>query len=86
MAKGYGQTSKVETLIIEASVKNIGYYAVNTDTLRYVYCKSTTPPQGAKDMFYRGLTKIYVPIGSAEAYKNTEFWKDFASKIEEYAF
>lgn len=82
----YGHKSKVETLIIEASVKTIGYYAANTDTLRYVYCKSTIPPQGAKDMFYRGLTKIYVPIGSAEAYKNAGFWEDFASKIEEYNF
>ena len=82
----YGTKSKVETLIIEASVKTIGYYAVNTDTLRYVYCKSTIPPQGAEKMFYTGLTKIYVPVGSAEAYKNAEFWKDFASKIEEYTF
>lgn len=76
----------IETLIIEESVKLMGKCAVATSTLKYVYCKSSTPPQGAERMFRTDLTKIYVPIGSAEAYKNAEFWKDFASKIEEYTF
>ena len=78
--------ARVQTLILEDSIKEIGAYAVNTSSLKYVYCKSTTPPQGAKSMFYSKLTKIYVPIGCAEAYKTAEYWKDYASKIEEYDF
>lgn len=78
--------STIKTIILEESVNVIGAYAVNTSSLEYVYCKSTTPPQGANTMFYSGVKKIYVPIGSAEAYKTASYWKNYASKIEEYDF
>ncbi|MBQ8438819.1 MAG: leucine-rich repeat protein [Alistipes sp.] len=82
----YGEKAPLETLIIENTVKVIGSYAANTDTLRYVYCKSTNPPQGADKMFYSGLIYIYVPKGSGEVYKNAAYWQDYASKIVEYDF
>lgn len=78
--------SKIVTLILEESVKIIGSYAVNTNSLDYVYCKSTTPPTGTTNMFYTGLTKIYVPIGTGNTYKTASGWEKYASKIEEYDF
>ena len=84
-----GQTSsssKLETLIIGESVKIIGSHAANTKTLKYVYSKSTTPPAGSDNMFYSGLKAIYVPIGSADTYRNTKYWEDYASVIVEYNF
>ena len=48
-----------------------------------------TPPQSTGDIatfFTLDVQKIYVPIGCAEAYKTAKYWKDYASKIEEYDF
>lgn len=79
--------SKIETLIIEESVRLIGTRAACTENLKYVYCKSITPPIGKSTMFHAGAIKqIYVPLGSGEAYKNAENWKTYASKIQEYDF
>ena len=78
--------SRLKVLVIDKVVKIIGAYAVYTSTLDYVYCKSTTPPTGASSMFCSYLNKIYVPIGASEAYKSAEYWKNYASKIEEYDF
>lgn len=56
--------------------------------LTNVYCKPTTPPSGYKGMFSRNASdrKIYVPIGSGEAYKTAEYWSDYADSIEEKEF
>ena len=32
---------------------------------------------------YETSAKIYVPIGSGEAYKTADYWKDYAEIIEE---
>ena len=80
---GYGT---VKTIILEESVTIIGKEAFNVITLDYVYCKSMLPPQGSSNMFYSSLDKIYVPIGCAEVYKSASYWKNYASKIEEYDF
>lgn len=80
---GYGT---VKTIILEESVTIIGKEAFNVKTLDYVYCKSMLPPQGSSNMFYSSLDKIYVPIGCAEVYKSASYWKNYASKIEEYDF
>lgn len=48
-----------------------------------------TPPQSTGNIatfFPSDVQKIYVPIGCAEAYKTAKYWKDYASKIEEYDF
>lgn len=50
-----------------------------------IVLKTTTPPAIESTTFTTGqhiLTTVYVPIGSKEIYKNTDYWKDFAN-IEE---
>ena len=76
----------VVTVVLNESVAIIGEKAFDANTLDYVYCKSTIPPQGSTNMFYSNLEKIYVPKGCASSYKSTKYWKDYATKIEEYDF
>jgi hypothetical protein len=53
-----------------------------------VYCKPTTPPSGDEYMFNDNASgrKIYVPRGSVNAYKNAEYWSDYADDIVGYDF
>ncbi len=75
-----------------AYIGNQAFYECNS--LKEVYCKSTTPPIGGNHMLhcyndgvYEPLNcKIYVPIGSVEAYKAAEYWSDYANYIEGYDF
>ncbi len=57
-------------------------------SLKDVYCKPTTPPTGGSGMFNKNATdrKIYVPIGSGEAYRTAEYWSEYADCIEEKEF
>ena len=57
-------------------------------SLTSVYCKPTTPPAGGSSKFFytaSGL-KIYVPVGSVEAYKSATNWSKYASDIVGYNF
>lgn len=80
-----GGSNPLETVILGESVQIISSYAFNVSNLKFVYCKSTTPPQVSADSF-KTLSKIYVPIGCAEVYKKASYWTEYASKIEEYDF
>ena len=80
---GSGRT--IDTLIINESLSVIGANAIGG--VKNIFCMSKIPPKGESSMFTSsGLLKLYVPIGSAEAYKTASYWKDYASKIEEYDF
>ena len=72
------------SVTIPDSVTTIGNGAFfNCTSLKYVYCKPTTPPTGGRDMFYNNASgrKIYVPAGSAHAYKEKEYWSMYADYI-----
>ena len=80
-------------ITIGNSVTTIGYYAfVGCTSLTNIYCTSTIPPtatldSGVWDAFKSIGTsaKIYVPIGSGNAYKTASYWSEYASIIEEKA-
>ncbi|MBO7311418.1 MAG: leucine-rich repeat protein [Alistipes sp.] len=81
--------SSLTSVTIGNSVTTIGsraFYSCNS--LTNVYCKATTPPAGGYKMFYNDASgpKIYVPMGSVEAYKSAEGWSDYASDIVGYNF
>ena len=77
----------IEKLILDKSVEEIYSYAFDISYIRSVYCKSSTPPQIGYHVFKNSvLTKLYVPLGCAEIYKNAVNWTEYASKIEEYDF
>ena len=57
-------------------------------SLMSVYCKPTTPPTGAYEMFDNNAEdrKIYVPRNSVGAYESAPYWSDYASDIVGYDF
>ena len=53
-----------------------------------MYIKSTTPPYVSSSTFAdfrQSACTLYVPIGAAETYKNTGYWKNFGT-IQEMDF
>ena len=83
----YGCQSLIKA-VIGSGVKNIGSSAFkNCIFLNEIICKPTTPPTGGSNMFKSIGTsaKIYVPVGSGDAYKAANYWSDYASIIEEKA-
>lgn len=57
-------------------------------SLKEIYCERVTPPEGGINMFYGNALerKIYVPIGSGEVYKTTQYWSEWCDYIEEKEF
>ena len=85
----FGCTS-LTSVNIPDSVTTIGNYAFDGCTsLTSVYCKATTPPAlDGTEVFYSNGSgrKIYVPVGSVNAYKSAEYWSEYASAIVGYDF
>ena len=56
--------------------------------LKEVYCKPTTPPAGAPEMFSSNAAgrQIYVPTDSVDAYKKANVWSGYSSSIVGYNF
>ena len=86
----FSQCKNLTSVTIPDSVTAIGISAFyNSTSLRYVYCKATTPPAlGNSSVFnYNGSgRKIYVPTESVVAYKSAENWSEYASYIYGYNF
>ena len=61
----------------------------NCTNMTNVYCKAATPPSlGGSSTFqpYINDRKVYVPVGSVDAYKNAVGWNEFADTIVGYDF
>ena len=75
---------------IPDSVTEIGAGAFyDCDSLKSVYCKAATPPAlGGNSVFDDNASgrKIYVPAGSASAYRSATRWNEYASAIVGYNF
>ena len=57
--------------------------------LSSIYCKPTTPPTlGSNYVFDNNASgrKIYVPVGSGDAYKSANYWNEYAADIVETTF
>ena len=77
----------LHTIRIPAGVESINNSFNGCAAIAEVYCKATTPPT-LTDSFdaITDSAKIYVPIGSGDAYKTALYWSDYASMIEEKDF
>ena len=85
----FGGCSSLTSVTIPDSVTTIGVGAFkNCSNLTSVYCKAITPPAGGVDMFYHNAynRKIYVPMGSVDAYKSASGWSEYADDIVAYDF
>ena len=91
--ESYCEGTPLEALILGTSVKNIGESAFSafweeSARLSVIYSYATTPPVCADDNVFNNINKqtckLYVPVGTASAYKNAKTWKDFFA-IEEMA-
>lgn len=80
-------------IIIPDSVTQMDYQAFyNCSALKEIYLQSTVPPilatpyDGTYNIFAANAPdrKIYVPAGSAEAYKAADGWSTYADDIVEY--
>ena len=71
------------TITIPNSVISIGNIAfIFCHKLTEVTVQATTPPSLGSDAFYdSGISRIYVPAESLDAYKTANGWKDYADKI-----
>jgi hypothetical protein len=79
----------LESITLPASLTSIEFQAFYRCLyLASIYCKSTTPPSGAVNMFkeYYVERKIYVPTSSVSAYLTAEHWSDYASSIVGHNF
>ena len=75
------------SIIIPESVTSIGGYAFSDcSNLNEIYCLGETTPSGGHMMFYNtNNCPIFVPKESVEAYKITEYWSDYADRIQPIA-
>ncbi|MBQ2541467.1 MAG: leucine-rich repeat domain-containing protein, partial [Paludibacteraceae bacterium] len=77
--------SSLSALTIPSSVDYIGNYAFSyCNGLNYVTCLPITPPQTGLDPHVHFHLALYVPIGSGDAYRNSQFGQQFEeiSEIE----
>ena len=83
-ASAFYDCTSLTSITIPHKASSIGTAAFNRcNNLISVYCKATTPPEGANQMFYINASgrKIYVPRNSVEAYKAASGWSDYADHI-----
>ena len=82
--------TSLTSVTIGNNVKTIGDYAFDECTsLTSVYCKAITPPTlSYSNVFDNNGSgrKIYVPVGSVNAYKSATRWSEYADAIVGYNF
>lgn len=87
--------AKLTKVTIPANVKSIGSHAFSNSisSAPVVYMESSEPPTCGSNAFaryssyyekYQTASMIYVPAGSADAYKSNSGWEPYSSNIVEY--
>lgn len=77
----------VTSITLPAGVREIAFGAFDNTGIREVRMEAATPPTAGliRDQWYgfpKGVEKIHVPAGTADAYKKAAGWSRFADRIE----
>ncbi len=80
--------SILKNITLPASVKTLGDACfLSCEKIQWIHSKATTPPvwEATEEGVYPGIpnsTPIYVPVGSADAYRTAPGWNYFTTFIE----
>ena len=74
----------LDTITIPESVTNIGNSSFfNCSGLKSIVVKPLNPPSVGSYCFYgTNECPVFVPMGSLEAYQTTQYWSDYADRIQ----
>lgn len=85
--QSFYECDALQYIMIPSSVELIeGSAFTYCDNLCEIYCAAVMPPVTYGNGMFSSCcspAKIYVPIGSGDAYKTADYWKDYAEIIEE---
>ncbi len=79
----------IASITIPEGVETIGDFAFSRTWLMEIYCRATTPPAcgtNSLDILIANTCKLYVPTGTAEAYRSAAEWNRLGGNIEETDF
>lgn len=79
----------IASITIPEGVETIGDYAFSGTWLMEIYCRATTPPAcgtNSLNILVAHTCKLYVPTGTAEAYRSAAEWNRLGGNIEETDF
>lgn len=81
----FGNCTNLQKVVLPATVTEISstYAFSNCQAMYQLYVKAEEPPTGVSGMFSDFLKDctIYVPESSLEAYKEAEYWSDYADRM-----
>ncbi len=80
----FNNSTSLKSIVLPQAVSSIGTSAFKgSKNLEMITVKNTTPPSVDSNAFSdTGITTIYVPAASVNAYKAADGWKDYASQIQ----
>ena len=78
------------SVTLPASITSIGEKAFgNSPNLEYIKCMGSSPPTASHNSFDDGVyqnTTLYVPMGTIDAYRSAEGWKNFQHIVGFYDY
>lgn len=75
--------TRIRVLVLPSSLSYIGKYAFeDAEKINELYCKAETPPTGEAPL----CKKLFIPIGTLEAYQNSSVWKYSADAFIEFDY
>jgi hypothetical protein len=86
----FSDCTHLSLVILPRSLESINESAFDSTPLQHLYCQSSVPPMVTRRTEYQEnnarwvfhMATLYVPVGSADAYRSAYFWMDFENIVE----